>query len=61
MKSRPYEQDKTPLFFLQLPVTFLSHVVHAVGHSGALLWAIETREASVVVDKEVICRKSKRN
>lgn len=38
-------------------LTFLSHVVHAVGHSGALLFGVESREASIVIYKVVVCEK----
>lgn len=42
-------------------LTFLSHVVHAVGHSGALLFDAESRETSIIVDKVVVCgRKTRR-
>lgn len=41
-------------------LTFLSHVVHAVGHSGALLFGVESREASVIIYKEVVCKKRRK-
>lgn len=40
--------------------TFLSHVVHTVRHSSALLHGVQAREASIVIYKEVICKKKKK-
>lgn len=49
------EEDQT-----KASLTFLSHVVHAVGHSGALLFDAESRETSIIVDKVVVCRRETR-
>lgn len=38
-------------------LTFLGHVVHAVGHRRALLLGVQGGEASVVVHKVVVCKK----
>lgn len=38
-------------------LTFLCHVVHAIGHSGALLSGVESREASIIIYKVVIFEK----
>lgn len=38
-------------------LTFLGHVVHAVGHRRALLLGVQSGEASVVVHKVVVCKK----
>lgn len=39
-------------------LTFLRHVVHAVGHRRALLLGVQGGEASVVVHKVVVCKKT---
>lgn len=36
-------------------LTFLGHVVHAVGHSGAPLFDAESRETGIIVYKVVVC------
>lgn len=41
-------------------LTFLGHVVHAVGHRRALLLGVQGGEASVVVHKVVVCKKEKK-
>lgn len=41
--------------------TFLRHVVHAVGHRGALLLGVQGGEASVVVHKVVVCEKKQQH
>lgn len=42
-------------------LTFLGHVVHAVGHRRALLLGVQGGEASVVVHKVVVCKKKNNN
>lgn len=44
------EEDQT-----KTSLTFFSHVVHAVGHSGAPLFDAESRETSIIVYKVVVC------
>lgn len=42
---------------IQRVVTFLGHVVHAVGHGRVLLSGVQEQEASVVVDEMIIWEK----
>lgn len=37
------------------PLTFLGHVVHAVGHSRAPFFHAESRETGIIVHKVVVC------
>lgn len=46
------------VFYDQLPyLTFLCHVVHAIGHSGALLSGVESQEASIIIYEVVVFEK----